>query len=123
MAKQRKTLCKMSLTGFILSLITPLALCVAIIYFSINHEDIFAITFLWSFFGFWVAQAAHTFSEIGIIICAVKKQRGIALSVIAIVLSTITMLAAFIAFMGLFLHESPPIPAPAPGTYTELMVF
>ena len=112
MTKQRKKLSKLSLTGFILSLITPLSFFVAFFYFENNHESLFIVTLLWSLFGFWVAQAAHTFSEIGIIICAVKKKRGIALSVIGIVISKFIMLAAFIAFMGLFIHESPPMPAP-----------
>ena len=112
MIKQRKKLSKLSLTGFILSLITPLSIFIAFFCFENYPESIFIVTLLWSLFSFWVAQAAHTFSEIGIIICAVKKKRGIALSVIGIVISKFIMLAAFIAFMGLFFHESPPMPVP-----------
>ena len=112
MTKQRKKLSKLSLTGFILSLIAPLSFFVAFFYFENNHESFFIVTLLWSLFGFWVAQAAHTFSEIGIIICAVKKKRGIVLSIIGIVISKFIMLAAFIVFMGLFIHESPPVPVP-----------
>ena len=110
MIKQRKKLSKLSLTGFILSLITPLSFFVAFFYFENNHESLFIVTLLWSLFGFWVAQAAHTFSEIGIIICAVKKKRGIALSVIGIVISNLIMFVAVAMFCVLLFHESPPMP-------------
>ena len=62
-------------------------------------------------YRFWIAQAAHNICEIEIILCAVKKRRGIALSVIGIVLSQLTMIVAVAVFCVLFLHESPPTPS------------
>ena len=74
MTKQSKKLSKMSLTGFILSFITPLYFLVAWFFTCNNPETLFTTMLLWSVIGFWVSQAAHTVSEIGIIICAVKKK-------------------------------------------------
>lgn len=110
MTGERKKLGKMSLTGFLLSLVSPVYLALVCVYSAIDPNNGFPALLLWSVIGFWVAQAAHTFSEIGIIICAVKKKRGIALSVIGIVISNLIMFVAVAMFCVLLFHESPPVP-------------
>lgn len=110
MIKERKKICKVSLIGFLLSFITPLSLLFVSLYVTNNPDDGFPVLLLWSVIGFWFSQAAHTVSEIGIILCAVKKRRGIALSVIGIVICQLIMWVAVIVFCVLFLHESPPMP-------------
>ena len=111
MTKERKKLGKMSFVGFLLSFISPLSLVFVNLYIETNPDNGFLALVLWSVIGFWIAQAAHNICEIGIILCAVKKRRGIALSVIGIVLSQLTMIAAVAVFCVLFLHESPPTPS------------
>ena len=110
MTGERKKLGKMSLTGFLLSFVSPVYLALVCVYSAIDPNNGFPALLLWSIIGFWVAQAAHTFSEIGIIICAVKKKRGIALSVIGIVISNLIMFVAVAMFCVLLFHESPPSP-------------
>ena len=110
MTGERKKLGKMSLTGFLLSFVSPVYLALVCVYSAIDPNNGFPALLLWSIIGFWVAQAAHTFSEIGIIICAVKKKRGIALSVIGIVISNLIMFVAVAMFCVLLFHESPPVP-------------
>ena len=110
MTGERKKLGKMSLTGFLLSFVSPVYLALVCVYSAIDPNNGFPALLLWSIIGFWVAQAAHTFSEIGIIICAVKKKRGIALSIIGIVISNLIMFVAVAMFCVLLFHESPPVP-------------
>ena len=110
MTGERKKLGKMSLTGFLLSFVSPVYLALVCVYSAIDPNNGFPALLLWSIIGFWVAQAAHTFSEIGIIICAVKKKRGIALSIIGIVISNLIMFVAVAMFCVLLFHESPPMP-------------
>ena len=110
MTGERKKLGKMSLAGFLLSFVSPVYLALVCVYSAIDPNNGFPALLLWSIIGFWVAQAAHTFSEIGIIICAVKKKRGIALSVIGIVISNLIMFVAVAMFCVLLFHESPPMP-------------
>ena len=110
MTKERKKLDKFSLTGFLLSFISPLSLVFVYLYIETNPDNGFLALVLWSVIGFWIAQAAHNICEIGIILCAVMKKRGILLSVFGIVISKLAMIAAVALFCVLLFHESPPSP-------------
>lgn len=106
---------KMSLAGFILALVSLLSF-VVVCFIAKDSDDYFIIWVLWSIIGFWVAQAAHNLSEIGIILCAVKKKKGIALSIVGILICKIVMFISVIIFFTFVFHESPPVPAQ--GIYT-----
>ena len=110
MTKERKKLGKMSLTGFLLSFISPLYLVFVCLYCEKDPGNGFPALLLWSVIGFWISQVAHNISEIGIILCAVKKRRGIAFSVIGIGISQLSMIVAVAMFCVLLFHESPPSP-------------
>ena len=100
----------MSFVGFLLSFISPLSLVFVVLYIETNPDNGFLALVLWSVIGFWIAQAAHNICEIGIILCAVKKRRGIAFSVIGIGISQLSMIVAVAMFCVLLFHESPPSP-------------
>lgn len=110
MTKERKKLDKFSLTGFLLSFISPLYLAFVCLYCAAEPGYGFPALLLWSIIGFWISQAAHNICEIGIILCAVMKKRGILLSVFGIVISKLAMIAAVALFCVLLFHESPPSP-------------
>lgn len=107
---QSKKLNKISLTGFILSFITPVSHVIVFFYVMNNPESLFSAFLLWGLAGLCVSQIAHSIAEIGIILCAVKKQRGIAFSVVGMVISKFAMIYACIIVLSLIFHESPPTP-------------
>lgn len=110
MTGERKKLGKMSLTGFLLSLVSPVYLALVCVYSAIDPNNGFPALLLWSIIGFWVAQATQDICIIGIILCAVRKRKGIALSIIGIVISNLIMFVAVAMFCVLLFHESPPVP-------------
>lgn len=112
MDKQRKKMSKMSLTGLILTFITPLSFILMILLVPNDSRNKSSVIALWCLVCFLANYASRVFSIIGLIICNVKKKSGIASSVFGIVLSLLGMLFVFIVFCAAFLHESPPRPAP-----------
>lgn len=103
---------KMALAGFILALVSLLySVAVFFIQAGMGMDDAYIMVVLWSIIGFWISQLAHNLSEIGIILCAVKKRKGIPLCIIAIIICKVIMFITVFIFLVYVFHERPPMPA------------